>query len=146
MVSIACCFMNFDVRIELILFICEKVKKMKCFSSTRCVKYLDSEYINSLKYKQSSRHRNGPSSILVKSGATIEFDGKTRGSDASNQSHQSSSFASESQPMTRKEAELKQIDETSQLLDQLEPSTDANLVISEGESLNGSSADSTTNV
>lgn len=112
-VSIACCFMNFDVRVELILFVCEQVKKMKCLGASCLVKYLESDYVNRLKYKQSSRHRNGTSSVLVKSGITHEGD--------LSRSNHSDSIMSESQQVTQRSvtAPTKQYDETSQLLDRV---------------------------
>ena len=112
--------MNFDVRVELILFICEKVKKMKCFGASCLIKYLESDYVNRLKYKQSSRHRNGTSSVLVKSCVTLEGDIKTHASmDGSNHS---GSIKSENQQGTQRAGKnSKQYDETSQLLDHMVP-------------------------
>lgn len=138
--SVACCFMNFDVRVELILFICEKIKKMKCLGASCCVKYLDSDYVIRLKYKQSSRHRNGTSSVLVKSAVTLEGETRLHGSDGGSRSNHSGSIASESQPMTKKSAaDGKHWEETSQLLEHVVPMRDRVTEYTEAECSSGDS-------
>ena len=147
--SIACCFMNFDVRVELILFICERVKQMKCLGASCCLKYLESDYVNRLKYKQSSRHRNGTSSVLVKSGVTLEGDCRTHGSDASSRSNHSGSIASELTLGGKggpKQQQQQQYDETSQLLDRMVPMREERMNPEYNEAECSSGGDSKTSV
>ena len=50
MVSIVCCFIHREVRIECLLFACELLKKIRCLESLSCMKCLDSDYIRQLRY------------------------------------------------------------------------------------------------
>ena len=47
MVSIVCCFIHREVRIECLLFACELLKKIRCLQSLSCI---DSDYIRQLRY------------------------------------------------------------------------------------------------
>ena len=49
-VSIVCCFMHREVRIECLLYVCEKLRKIQCLQSFRCMRCLDSDYIRQLRY------------------------------------------------------------------------------------------------
>ena len=49
-VSIACCFMHREVRIEFLLYICELLRKIECLQSFKCMRCLDSDYIRHLRY------------------------------------------------------------------------------------------------
>jgi hypothetical protein len=49
-VSIACCFMHREVRIEFILLFCNLIRKIKCLKSFRCMNNFNSDYVRHLRY------------------------------------------------------------------------------------------------
>ena len=69
-VSIACCFIHREVRIELMLFICETLKKVKCLrSSTTCMKFLESDYLRKLRVSLQDKRQ----------GSIIDYNSSTSG-------------------------------------------------------------------
>ena len=55
MASIACCFIHRDVRVEIILWAFDIVKKLKCLNRSSCIKYLETEYIPKLRRRENRK-------------------------------------------------------------------------------------------
>ena len=49
MVSIACCFIQREVQIEILLSVISLIKRLKCCRSLKCIRYLENNFIPSLR-------------------------------------------------------------------------------------------------
>ena len=70
-VAFTCCFIHREVRIEMILFSCKLLKKIKCLQGLRCMSCLDSDYIRQLRYATSDNRSRRSSSIFEKRHSTV---------------------------------------------------------------------------
>ena len=55
MASIACCFIHRDVRVEIVLWAFDILKKFKCLKQLNCIKYLETEYIPKLRHRENRK-------------------------------------------------------------------------------------------
>ena len=71
-VALMCCFLQPDVRLELIYIICELLDKLKCCAKIKCFKCFSPDYVNTLRQNY-LKHRSGYVMPRQQSTSSLEY-------------------------------------------------------------------------